>query len=531
METICLKLNESKTLHPTEMDDLLQTLLSMIDGFLSSVVFNNNRDVSTFLDLVENALRLVGPFISTPGTKRCNVHTELELLVHRDDVLPRGNATLSSEHARLDIQWQTAAGEASLYPDFATVTLLSYKNLEKSTDGFFTGMTQPNDRIEINSKVVTATVSNRDTKHLKEPVILTFYHLQPEEGNHTCVYWDSTVDGGIWSTQGCSAVTSNSHYTVCSCDHLSSFAVLMARHDMKDVFALDLITWIGLFLSLVCLFLCMLTFSRVRSIQSPRTTIHLHLCISLFIANFVFLVGISRTENPVGCAVVAGLLHYFYLAAFCWMCLEGIQLYRMVVLVFNTTFKTLAMMAGGYGVPAVIVAISVIANAKGYGTEKHCWLNLEGYFIWSFYGPACVIIAVNIIFFLITVWKLAEKFSSLNPDLNNLRKIKTFIITAVAQMCVLGTMWIFGCFMFEGGSDFPTYMFTIFGSLQGVLLFTMHCLLSKQVRDEYRNFLSRVCAPLKKKKYSEFSSSQSSKAAASKSSQNTGESHVLEVKQ
>lgn len=74
--------------------------------------------------------------------------------------------------------------------------------------------------------------------------------------------------------------------------------------------------------------------------------------------------------HQVGCAVVAGLLHFFFLAAFCWMCLEGIQLFRMVVLVFNTSFKTLYMMAGGYGVPAVIVAVSALANAKGYGTKR-----------------------------------------------------------------------------------------------------------------------------------------------------------------
>lgn len=82
-----------------------------------------------------------------------------------------------------------------------------------------------------------------------------------------------------------------------------------------------------------------------------------------------------------------------------------------------------------------------------------CWLNLD--FIWSFFGPVCVIIIVskiirvitvkgkvlkitfcllktkysdifqaNIFFFLITVWKLAQKLSSLNPDLNSLQKIR-----------------------------------------------------------------------------------------------------------
>lgn len=149
---------------------------------------------------------------------------------------------------------------------------------------------------------------------------------------------------------------------------------------------------------------------------------------------------------------------------------------------------------------------------------------------------------VNIYFFLITVWKLAQKLSSLNPDLNSLQKIRwvitnlqaagdwllcmrafalarvcarvcnmelnflslcfsdchkncsiqadirifsapcrAFTITAVAQLCVLGTMWIFGCFQFGENTIIMSYLFTIFGSLQGVMLFVMHCLFSKQV--------------------------------------------------
>lgn len=35
------------------------------------------------------------------------------------------------------------------------------------------------------------------------------------------------------------------------------------------------------------------------------------------------------------CAVIAGLLHFFFLAAFAWMCLEGIQLYVMLIEVFE----------------------------------------------------------------------------------------------------------------------------------------------------------------------------------------------------
>uniref|UniRef100_A0A672QNP4 CD97 antigen-like n=1 Tax=Sinocyclocheilus grahami TaxID=75366 RepID=A0A672QNP4_SINGR len=397
-------------------------------------------------------------------------------------------------------------------PGFTTAAFLSYKSLEKSLNSYFNHLeTWQNQTFKINSKVVTATVSNNETTNLKKPVHLTFSHLEKKNEKHICVFWDHKLEGGAWSTRGCTTVSSSADQTVCFCSHLSSFAVLMALYDIGDVYELRLVTLVGLPLSLVCLLICIVTFYLVQSIQSTRNTIHLHLCISLFIAYFVFLVGITRTENKVGCAVVAGILHYFFLASFCWMCLEGVQLFRMVVLVFNTTLRPFYMFAAGYGVPAVIVAISATVNASGYGTDSYCWLNIKDGFIWSFYGPVCVIIIVNVFFFLITIWKLAEKCSSLNPDLSSLRKIKAFMVTAIAQLCILGIMWVFGCFQFDKGTLAMSYIFTILSSLQGVLMFFMHCWLSKQVREEYAKFLSCICAP-QKRKYTEFSSNQTSKS-------------------
>lgn len=522
----CKKTAESETSTKIDGQDMLKRLLSAIDQLLSGKPFRDNRKVSTFLDTVEGILRLTGPFNTPPGLNESSEYTELRLHLRKGSILPQGNVTLSLRHAALDIQMETVAGDPSQYPGFAAVSLLSYKSLEQSAEGFFDGLKkQDGVTFKINSKIVTVTVSNRNTSNLKEPVLLKFTNQQLLQLNQTshCVFWDSSLNGGAWSSRGCTVKESNLEYTVCSCNHLSSFAVLMALYEVEERFELLLITWVGLSLSLFCLFICILTFGLIRSIQSQRTKIHLHLSICLFLAFFIFLIGIARTENKVGCAVVAGLLHFFFLASFCWMCLEGIQLFRMVVLVFNSSFRTLYLMAAGYGVPAVIVSISALANAKGYGTERYCWLSLDS--IWSFFGPVCVIIFVNIIFFLITVWKLAQKFSSLNPDLDNLQKIKTFTITAVAQLCILGTMWIFGCFQFEEKTIAMTYLFTIFASLQGVLIFIFHCLCSKQVRDEYKHILSRCCAP-QKKPYSEFGYMHSGKVQGSKSTQDTGDSQM-----
>ncbi|KAM9473471.1 adhesion G protein-coupled receptor E2-like isoform 8-T8 [Salvelinus alpinus] len=234
MRTSCLELSESNTAEQVDGEALLETLLSAIDRLLSRGPLNNNKEVSVLLDLVETALRIIGPLLKHPETRRFKTHTEVELLVQRNASSPQGPLTLSSTHAQLDSHWETAAGDTS-YPGFATVSLLSYKGLETSTNNSFSGLkAQEGHSFQINSKVVTATISNKDTSFLKEPVTFTFSHLkESDEGSYTCVYWDAELGEGTWSDRGCFLLQSNATHTVCSCYHLSSFAVLMALYEFK----------------------------------------------------------------------------------------------------------------------------------------------------------------------------------------------------------------------------------------------------------------------------------------------------------
>ncbi|XP_071209538.1 adhesion G protein-coupled receptor E5-like [Salvelinus alpinus] len=521
---------------------LLENVFTEMDRLLSHDILSNSQEVSGLLGAVEDAMRLIGPQLRDNHTTNETDHAATELAVRRGQTPPTGPISLANDNARLDTSWETATGNGT-YPGFALVGLVCYKTMETSVNNSFQYLTDTDTdtdtaskpSYQISSKVVTAFVSNPATDHLAQPVILTFKHLQVRaesvEMNYTCVFWSEgrvQEKGGAWSRRGCTKVTSNATHTVCSCSHLSSFAVLMALYPVEHTFELRLLTWLGLSVSVVCLLLCILTFWLCRSIQGTRTTIHLHLCVCLFIADLVFLSGISHTQSKGGCRVVAGLLHLFFLGSFSWMLLEGVQLYLMVVLVFNTTIRPLYLYAVGYGLPLAIVIISAITYPDGYGTTQHCWLSLERGFIWSFFGPVCTIIILNVFFFIITVWRLAQKFSSLNTNLSNLRKIKVFTVTAVAQLCVLGTMWIFGVFQFqEEGTVVMTYLFTILNSLQGALLFIMHCLLNKTVREEYCKLLSCICTP-QKKRYSEVSTTNrsSSQSQGSRSAENTGESQI-----
>lgn len=73
----------------------------------------------------------------------------------------------------------------------------------------------------------------------------------------------------------------------------------------------------------------------------------------------------------IACPIFAGLLHYFFLAAFSWLCLEGVHLYLLLVEVFESEYsRTKYYYLGGYCFPALVVGIAAAIDYRSYGTEK-----------------------------------------------------------------------------------------------------------------------------------------------------------------
>ncbi|XP_051034755.1 adhesion G protein-coupled receptor E4 isoform X1 [Phodopus roborovskii] len=420
-------------------------------------------------------------------TKRCNSMILLEA----------GNNTMEIDCA--DALKGTKSG------DETAVALIAYQSLGKYLNGSFFN-NEGIKEVKLNSLIVSGAIHSEVKPVLSEPVLLTLQNTQPIDprANHLCVHWEQSEEGGSWSTKGCSHVRTNDSYTICKCFHLSSFAVLMALPFEEDsvLSALSVITYVGLSLSLLCLFLAAVTFLLCRPIQNTSTTLHLQLSICLFLADLLFLTGINRTEPKVLCSLIAGMLHYLYLASFMWMFLEGLHLFLTVrnlkVANYSSSgrFKKRFMYPVGYGIPAFIVAVSAIASHENYGTDTHCWLSLNRAFIWSFLGPVAAIILINLVFYFQTIWILRSKLSSLNKEVSTLQDTKIMTFKAIVQLFVLGCSWGIGLFMvFEFGKTVRliiAYLFTIINVLQGVLIFVVHCLLSRQVRMEYKKWFHKM---------------------------------------
>ncbi|XP_038641016.1 adhesion G protein-coupled receptor E2-like [Scyliorhinus canicula] len=451
-----------------------------------------NGKGTQFLDNAENILMSL---VETPSKRSEERKSMLDSeIVIRRQRNPQGPIRISAEGNSIEVEQVVFAGRAS-GRQIPTVALIVHKNMTNilgNNTEVEEEITKPNPpRMVLNSAVLTAVINSKLRTFRTHAVTFTFSLTKANKDNSRmmCAYWNRTARGKFWSPKGCKLVTSNETHTVCRTLHLSSFAVLLALKDLPDVFEVTVITYVGLSISLVCLLLAIATFATCQSVTELRRTIHIHLCLSLFVADLVFLIGISRTGNRVLCGVIAAILHYSFLSVFAWMFLEGIQLYLMVQVVFTpkVPFEKFIYWIG-YGVPFLIVGVSAAINHNGYGTKSQCWLDTKNCFVCSFYVPAVVISIINFLFLFKTLMRLKVELSNMMPDRKNHR---VFTLTAIGQSVILGSTWIFGAFYIQEATIPMMYIFTILNSFQGMFIFIMHCLMYKKVREAYGRGLAK----------------------------------------
>ncbi|XP_065432189.1 adhesion G protein-coupled receptor E3-like isoform X2 [Chrysemys picta bellii] len=487
-----------------------QNVTLRFSALLNSTSFwdgGDKRDVVSAVTVLLQSVELatLATALRSPGWTTQNVTTESMAIQTR---LITGNCshqskdfTLTAHEETMDMDCDTVTGAAT-QAGLGAAAFISYSTLNSiiSARRLSEGNLPAGGKLEkshLNSRVVSGAVGDGRPINLSRPANFTLSHRQvkKEEEEALCVYWKVVAESGSWSPDGCTTVHINSTHTNCSCDHLSRFTILMAPTTVTESEPLTIITYVGLTLSLPCLFLAILTFLLCRSIRNVSTSLHLQLCLCLFLADLLFLTVVTPIGSEVGCAVIAGLLHYLFLACFSWMFLEGLHLFLTVrnLKVMNYTsasrFKKRFMYPFGYGFPALVVAISAAVNPDGYGTSKQCWLSQVRGFHWSFLGPVCAIILINITFFALTLWILRNKLSSLNADVSTLKNHRLLTFKAIAQLFILGCTWSLGLLQIGPAATVMAYLFTIVNSLQGAFIFLVHCLLNRQVREEYRRWI------------------------------------------
>uniref|UniRef100_A0A3B5M164 Uncharacterized protein n=1 Tax=Xiphophorus couchianus TaxID=32473 RepID=A0A3B5M164_9TELE len=249
------------------------------------------------------------------------------------------------------------------------------------------------------------------------------------ELNPQCVFWNfSLLDNlGAWDDQGCRFVSDINDTVTCTCNHLTSFSILMSTAIPEELrLLLDIMTYIGVGISMISLIICLIIEGIVwRPLTKNSTAFMRHVAIvntalSLLIADICFIIGAAISKNPaenpgedykvpVGpCSAATFFMHFFYLAMFFWMLVSSLLLLYRSVLVFSQMSKWTMFAIGltvGYVCPLIIAVTTVAATAPGGGYVREdlaCWLNwTKTKALLALVIPALAIVVFNILVILV----------------------------------------------------------------------------------------------------------------------------------
>nr|XP_030123963.3 adhesion G-protein coupled receptor G6 isoform X3 [Taeniopygia guttata] len=371
----------------------------------------------------------------------------------------------------------------------------------------------------LTSFVVACSIGNLTIQDLQDYVKVTIKHTKiQEDPKPTCVFWDMNKNGGSggWNPAGCQVdAESNENETVCLCNHLTHFGVLMdlqrtvTQIDPQNTKVLTFITYIGCGISAIFSAATLLTYIAFEKLRRDYPSkILMNLSTALLFLNLIFLLDgwIASFDIDGLCIAVAALLHFFLLATFTWMGLEAVHMYIALVKVFNTYIRRyiLKFCIIGWGLPALVIAI-VLASANtnashvygkqlygrdvnGQGGDDFCWIKNEVVFYVTCAGYFGIMFLMNVAMFIVVMVQICGRNGkrtnrSLKEEiLRNLRSV-------VSLTFLLGMTWGFAFFAWGPLTLAFLYLFSIFNSLQGLFIFVFHCAMKENVQKQWRRHL------------------------------------------
>ncbi|KAJ8384537.1 hypothetical protein AAFF_G00204520 [Aldrovandia affinis] len=362
----------------------------------------------------------------------------------------------------------------------------------------------------LSTAVISATV--RDFSRSQNIPVAVHYTLSSSEVveyswlvKPVCVFWNfslMTGDQNGWSSEGCQVAYSGSMVTSCFCNHTTNFAVLMnyleSKWSPEEESILTKLTFIGSGASLCALVVTLMLFTVLDIPKSDRMSIHKNLFVALTAAQIVLLCSGSAAGNKVACTLVAALLHLFFLAAFSWMLVEGLLLWSKVVTVNLSEDRHMKYYyLIGWGLPVLIVTITLASAAGKYSADGHCWLSVQNGVIWGFAGPVIFIMMVNIMVLtrvvVITISTAKRRSIMLaansSPVEQAYEQIRAAVKAVLVLLPILGLTWL--CGVLVPFSIVIAYIFILLNSLQGLFIFLIYGVYNTEVRSTINRIKER----------------------------------------
>ncbi|XP_026739662.1 protocadherin-like wing polarity protein stan [Trichoplusia ni] len=234
--------------------------------------------------------------------------------------------------------------------------------------------------------------------------------------NPQCVHWSTLRGSGEWSRVGChteidydwSPYSNEPLLINCTCNHLSTFAVLVDEVDIEFIPEPSLLESVTSYTAFsISLPLLLITWAALCLMRGGAATvsnsIHKHLIFCVFMAELLYLIALKArstlVQNEFACKLVAMSLHYWWVCALAWCACDGWQLRRLLRELRDVNHAGLAaQLAAAYAAPAVVLALAASHHQHQYGNALFCWVSCHEPVVWWVVVPAAVYAGAALVF-------------------------------------------------------------------------------------------------------------------------------------
>ncbi|XP_078332607.1 uncharacterized protein LOC111129591 isoform X3 [Crassostrea virginica] len=464
--------SQSWTTVKTETSKDASSVLKSMDSLSDEVMKGNNSNISftgESFDLIFDQINVDEQSIKFPSSSdRMKIDTFLEL--------PKQESNTETKYV------------AVIYKTISDIlpTSADSKGSKKETNavGKF-----------VNSDILSlSTKENLGT--LRPPLVLTFKHKnESTELQAVCVSWNFTTNK--WSQKGCQKNSSMHNETVCQCNHLTNFAILMRPYvpETEDSRSLKTLSLVGVLCSITFIVLTLVVYILSwKHIKNDQNIMLLNLCVALILSYVVFISAVEKADIEILCTAVTVIIHYLFLVTFFNMLGMGVYYFMSITVTYYAmyvanNFKSKSrihwFLTGAWGIPLVISTATLGAFwQKGYHLKNYCWLSIESGSLYLFIVPVCCVAIMNIVIIVSLIRVLCASSVMMKSTLQ--KKAASGLRSLGTLLPVLGVTWIFGILAINEDAEIFQYLFIIANSLQGVFIFISHVLLNKKLMQGLR---------------------------------------------
>ncbi|XP_077977288.1 uncharacterized protein LOC144432862 [Glandiceps talaboti] len=283
------------------------------------------------------------------------------------------------------------------------------------------------------------------------------------------------------------------HAYICNTDE-QAFTIwnYNAKAKIKQV-----LTLIGCIISILCLFITLVTFCLFKKTRTRPGKILLNISVALMLGQVIFITLMDYSKYQVLCKTVAIFSHYIWLVAFCWMSVMAFDVMytfrRKVVINSGENGKLLVQYClFAWMVPFTVAGGCVLVNELaptqyriGYGEGPVCWIGRFVPLIITFLVPVGLLFIFNICSFAFSVYSMAKAESQMGKHRQQSYATRQ-VVFAIKMSIAMGLTWALGFVDSFVQSDVLDYVFILANTLQGMFIFVLFLLRVRTI-DLYYN--------------------------------------------